>query len=58
MEMDLKKNNGFYLTSQDSFKRGGILSALEEESAGIPEKADADWSGVDLINQVEVRDTV
>jgi phosphate transport system substrate-binding protein len=54
LEMDHKKNNGFYLTSQDSFKRGGILSALEEESAGIPESADFDWSGVDLINQVEV----
>jgi hypothetical protein len=54
LEMDHKKNDGFYLTSQDSFKRGGILSALEEESAGIPETADADWSGVDLVNKVEV----
>ena len=55
VEMDLKNHPGFYLTSRTSFERGGIISALESESAGIPDRADADWSQVDLINQLEVR---
>ena len=58
VEMDLRGHDGFFLTSKVSFERGGIISALESKSGGIPERADDDWSQVDLINQLEVRNTV
>ena len=47
----------FFLTSAQALQKGGVLSALDEEEANIPDSADADWSGVDLINQVKVSPT-
>jgi hypothetical protein len=49
----LKGENDFFLTSIQSIEKGGILSAVDEVSAGIPTSADADWSDVDLVYQVE-----
>lgn len=47
--------DGFYLTSKNALNKGGVSATLEAEGAMIPTSGDADWSGVDLINQVEVR---
>ena len=49
----LKKD--FFLTSKNALSKDGIAAALENEGANIPETGDVDWSGVDTINQVDVR---
>jgi len=44
----------FFLTSRNALSKDGIAAALEAEAAKIPDKGDADWSEVDLINQIQV----
>jgi len=46
---------GFYLTTRDALKKNGVSATLDANGTNIPTRGDADWSGVDLINQVEVR---
>lgn len=43
----------FFLTSKNAISKDGIAAAVS--SAGTPERGDVDWSGVDLVNKVEVR---
>ncbi len=45
----------FFLTSQNALSKDGIAAALQGVS--FPSTGAADWSGVDIINQVEVRCT-
>eukprot|EP00934_Nitzschia_sp_Nitz4_P003982 Nitzschia sp. Nitz4//scaffold216_size36101//28990//30714//NITZ4_007785-RA/size36101-snap-gene-0.19-mRNA-1//-1//CDS//3329542206//3972//frame0 len=47
------RNGDLYLDSRNSISKGGLLPALESESATIPNSTLADWSSVDLINQVD-----
>ncbi len=47
--------DGFYLTSKNALNKDGVSATLDAEGAMIPTTGDADWSGVDLINRVEVR---
>ncbi len=54
IEHDTLKED-FYLTSRNALSKDGIAAALENEGSKIPDRGDADWSGVDLINQVGVR---
>ena len=42
----------FFLTSANAESKDGIAAAVN--SATIPNSADADWSGVDVINKVQV----
>jgi hypothetical protein len=57
LKMDVFVNNDrFFMTSIEAIDKGGILSAVDTEGAGIPTRADADWSAVDLVYQVEVRE--
>ena len=44
----------FFLTSENSLNKDGILATLSSEGASIPDAGDKDWSGVDLINQTKV----
>lgn len=44
----------FYLTSQNSLSKDGLAAALQAEGTNIPVRGDADWSGVDTINQIAV----
>ena len=52
-QSDLKED--FFLTSENALSKDGIAAALDAEGTNIPDSGDADWSGVDTINQVEVR---
>jgi len=46
-------NGGFFLTTNNALKKNGVSATLDAQGANIPTSGDADWSGVDLINQVE-----
>ena len=44
----------FFLTAENSLRKDGVAAALLSEGTNIPTSGDADWSGVDPVNQVAV----
>lgn len=56
LKMDqVSMKTDFFLTSKNALNKDGVSATLAAEGASIPTRGDVDWSGVDLINQVEVR---
>lgn len=52
VEIDLLNFDGQYISSKVASTQGGILSAAESPTAGIPEQLDGSFASVNLLNQV------